>query len=63
MHFVHWGIPSQAAARAHRVGSKQDFMLGGKWRVLVDWAESNPELDPDEMAKVSCLFLSGFVFI
>ena len=35
MHFVHWGIPSQVAAQAHRVGRKQDFMLGG-------WLELGP---------------------
>jgi len=56
--FVHFASHA-AAARAHRVGSKQDFMLGGKWRVLVDWAESNPELDPDEMAKVKVAFVGN----
>ena len=58
---VHWEIPSQVAARAHRVGRKQDFMLGGKWHPIVDWDEIDPELDPDEMAKVTFLFLCGFV--
>jgi len=34
-------------------------MLGGKWRLLVDWAESDPELDPDEMAKVKVAFVGN----
>ena len=35
-------------------------MLGGKWHPIVDWAEIDPKLDPDEMEKVTCLFLCGF---
>ena len=31
-------------------------MLGGKWHPVVDWAEIDPELDPDEMTKVTCYF-------
>ena len=31
-------------------------MLGGKWHPVLDWAEIDPELDPDEMAKVTCFF-------
>ncbi|KAH9304487.1 hypothetical protein KI387_008891, partial [Taxus chinensis] len=48
-----------AAARAHRVGSKQDFMLGGKWHPIVDWAESELEADPAELAKVKIAFVSN----
>ena len=43
---------SQAAARAHRMGSKSDFVLGGSWHPVVEWAEE-PEIDPEELAKVS----------
>ena len=32
-------------------------MLGGKWHPIVDWAEIDPKLDPDEMAKVTCFFV------
>ena len=31
-------------------------MLGGKWHPVVDWDEIDPELDPDEMAKITCCF-------
>ncbi|XP_057815052.1 uncharacterized protein LOC131028731 [Cryptomeria japonica] len=48
-----------AAARAHRVGSKQDFLLGGKWHPIVDWAESELEADPAELAKVKIAFVSN----
>lgn len=48
-----------AAARAHRVGSKQDFQLGGKWHPIVDWAESELEADPAELAKVKIAFVSN----
>lgn len=56
--FVHF-VSHAAAARAHRVGSKQDFMLGGKWHPVVDWAEIDPELDPDEMAKIKIAFIGN----
>uniref|UniRef100_A0A0D6QUX4 RRM domain-containing protein n=2 Tax=Araucaria cunninghamii TaxID=56994 RepID=A0A0D6QUX4_ARACU len=48
-----------AAARAHRAGSKQDFLLGGKWHPVVDWAESEPEVDPTELAKVKIAFVAN----
>lgn len=56
--FVHF-ISHTAAARAHRVGNRTDFSLGGKWRPAVDWAQSESEPDPDEMAKVTIAFVGN----
>lgn len=42
----------QAAARAHRIGSKPDFMLGVDLHPVVDWAEPEPEFDLADTAKV-----------
>ncbi|KAL5987811.1 hypothetical protein ACLOJK_035565 [Asimina triloba] len=49
----------KAAARAHRVGSKQDFLLGDKCHPVVDWAEKEPEIDPDELAKIKVAFVGN----
>ncbi|KAK6913331.1 Heterogeneous nuclear ribonucleoprotein Q acidic domain [Dillenia turbinata] len=46
-----------AAARAYRVGSKSDFLLGNHWHPVVEWAEEEPEVDPDELAKVKIAFI------
>lgn len=43
---------SQTAARAFRAGSKPDFVLGGTLHPSVQWVEEDPEVDPDELAKV-----------
>ncbi|KAF8408193.1 hypothetical protein HHK36_007335 [Tetracentron sinense] len=48
-----------AAARAHRVGSKPDFLLGGKWHPVVDWAEEEPEIDSEQMAKIKIAFVGN----
>ncbi|WOL10446.1 putative RNA-binding protein 46 [Canna indica] len=48
-----------AAARAHRVGSKPDFLLDGKWHPLIDWAEKEPEIDPEELAKIKVAFVGN----
>ncbi|KAJ7560328.1 hypothetical protein O6H91_04G124600 [Diphasiastrum complanatum] len=56
--FVHFTTHA-AAARAHRVATRPEFLLGGKWRPTVDWAESEPEPDPDEMAKVTTAFVGN----
>ncbi|PWA72502.1 Nucleotide-binding, alpha-beta plait [Artemisia annua] len=39
------------AARAFRVGSKPDFVLGGTLHPSIKWAEEDNEVDPDELAK------------
>lgn len=46
-----------AAARAFRVGSKPDFVLGGTLHPSVKWAEGDPEVDPDELAKIKIAFV------
>lgn len=56
--FVHFATHA-AAAKAHRVGNRTDFSLGGKWRPIVDWAQTEPEPDPDEMAKVKVAFVGN----
>ncbi|XP_077223249.1 uncharacterized protein LOC143856833 isoform X2 [Tasmannia lanceolata] len=48
-----------AAARAYRVGSNPDFLLSGKWHPIVDWAEQEPEIDPEEMAKIKIAFVGS----
>ncbi|XP_058080900.1 uncharacterized protein LOC131229058 isoform X2 [Magnolia sinica] len=48
-----------AAARAHRIGSKPDFVLGDKWHPIVDWAEKEPEIDPEELAKIKVAFVGN----
>lgn len=42
----------QAAARAYRLAQRSDFLLGGKWKPVVDWADTDPEIPEEEMAKV-----------
>lgn len=46
-----------AAARAYRMGSRSDFVLGGKCHPTVQWAEEEPEIDPEELAKVKIAFI------
>lgn len=48
-----------AAARAHRSGSRADFVLPGGWHPFVDWAEKEPDLDSEEMAKVKVAFVGN----
>ncbi|XP_071915580.1 uncharacterized protein [Coffea arabica] len=46
-----------AAARAFRVGSKADFMLGGNLHPAVQWVEDQPEIDPAALAKIKIAFI------
>ncbi|XP_021770926.1 probable RNA-binding protein 46 isoform X2 [Chenopodium quinoa] len=46
-----------AAGRAYRLSSKSEFVLGGKCHPTVQWAEEEPEIDPDEFAKVKIAFI------
>lgn len=46
-----------AAARAYRVGSRTDFVLGGRCHPTVQWAEEQSEIDPEELAKVKVAFI------
>ncbi|KAK9061768.1 hypothetical protein SSX86_018951 [Deinandra increscens subsp. villosa] len=46
-----------AAARAFRVGSKPDFVLGGTSHPSVKWAEEDARVDPDELAKIKIAFV------
>ncbi|CAL9089443.1 unnamed protein product [Musa textilis] len=48
-----------AAARAFRVGSKADFLLAGKWHPVIDWAEKQPEIDPEELSKIKAAFIGN----
>ncbi|XP_078177663.1 uncharacterized protein LOC144572118 isoform X2 [Carex rostrata] len=48
-----------AAARAHRIGSKPDFMLGVDLHPVVDWAEPEPEFDLADTAKVKIAFVGN----
>ncbi|KAG1347820.1 APOBEC1 complementation factor-like [Cocos nucifera] len=48
-----------AAARAYRLGSKPDFLLAGNWHPVIDWAEKEPEIDPEEMAKTKVAFVGN----
>ncbi|KAL8471708.1 hypothetical protein ACS0TY_028455 [Phlomoides rotata] len=45
-----------AAARAQRVGSQPDFRLGSL-HPAVQWAEEEPEIDPEEHAKIKIAFV------
>ena len=47
-----WKFKSQAAARAYRLGSKPDFLLAANCHPVVKWAEEEPEVNPEELAKV-----------
>ncbi|XP_057971269.1 uncharacterized protein LOC131160001 isoform X2 [Malania oleifera] len=46
-----------AAARAYRMGSKLDFLLGGSWHPVVQWTKEEPEIDPEELAKTKVAFV------
>ncbi|WOG93253.1 hypothetical protein DCAR_0312534 [Daucus carota subsp. sativus] len=46
-----------AAARALRAGQSPEFSLGGKVHPAVDWAEEDPEVDPEKLAKVTIAFI------
>ncbi|MCO5609822.1 hypothetical protein L7F22_064054 [Adiantum nelumboides] len=48
-----------AAARAYRTGNKPDFTLEENWHPIVDWAQTETDFDPDEMAKVTVAFVSN----
>ncbi|KAI5063792.1 hypothetical protein GOP47_0020462 [Adiantum capillus-veneris] len=48
-----------AAARAYRIGNKPDFILEGNWHPIIDWAQTETDFDPDEMAKVTVAFVSN----
>ncbi|THU74591.1 hypothetical protein C4D60_Mb04t35000 [Musa balbisiana] len=48
-----------AAARAYRIGSKADFLLAGKWHPVIDWAEKEPEIDPEELLKIKAAFIGN----
>ncbi|XP_049934904.1 uncharacterized protein LOC116259353 isoform X2 [Nymphaea colorata] len=56
--FVHF-TSHAAAARAFRIGSKPDFRLGDDWHPIVDWAEKEAELDPEEMARITVAFVAN----
>ncbi|GMH27022.1 hypothetical protein Nepgr_028865 [Nepenthes gracilis] len=51
-----------AAARAYRMGTKTDFVIGGKWHPTVEWAEEEPEIDPEELSKVKVAFVRDLPF-
>ncbi|CAN4079454.1 unnamed protein product [Withania somnifera] len=46
-----------AAARAFRVGYQSDFLIGGKLHPSVQWAEEEPEVDPNELAQIRVAFV------
>lgn len=48
-----------AAARAYRAGNKPDFTLEGNWNPIIDWAQTETDFDPDELAKVKVGFVSN----
>ncbi|KAJ8513554.1 hypothetical protein OPV22_003988 [Ensete ventricosum] len=48
-----------AAARAYRVGSKAEFLFAGKWHPVIDWAEKEPEIDPEELSKIKSAFIGN----
>ncbi|KAG6504878.1 hypothetical protein ZIOFF_037226 [Zingiber officinale] len=48
-----------AAARAHRIGSKPDFLLDGNWHPVIDWVEKDPEIDPEELAKIKTAYVGN----
>lgn len=45
------------AARALRVGSQSDFLIGGNLHPSVQWAEEEPEVDPNELAQIRIAFV------
>ncbi|KAL8124668.1 uncharacterized protein LOC141718492 [Apium graveolens] len=46
-----------AAARALRAASSPEFILGGVVHPAVEWAEEDPEVNPEELAKVTIAFI------
>ncbi|XP_057521743.1 uncharacterized protein LOC130801843 [Amaranthus tricolor] len=54
--FVHFSSHA-AAARAYKLGSRSDFVLGGKCHPTVKWVEEEPEIDPEEVSKVKVAFI------
>ncbi|XP_010316225.1 uncharacterized protein [Solanum lycopersicum] len=46
-----------AAARALRVGSQSDFLIGGNLHPSVQWAEEESEVDPNELAQIKVAFV------
>ncbi|XP_042390377.1 uncharacterized protein LOC121981742 isoform X2 [Zingiber officinale] len=56
--FVHFSSHA-AAARAHRIGSKPDFLLDGNWHPVIDWVEKDPEIDPEELAKIKTAYVGN----
>ncbi|CAN4082675.1 unnamed protein product [Withania somnifera] len=46
-----------AAARAFRLGSQSDFLIGGKLHPSVQWAEEEPEVNPNELAQIRIAFV------
>ncbi|PSS33659.1 APOBEC1 complementation factor like [Actinidia chinensis var. chinensis] len=46
-----------AAARAYRLGSKPDFLLAANCHPVVKWAEEEPEVNPEELAKIKIAFV------
>ncbi|PSR87717.1 Heterogeneous nuclear ribonucleoprotein like [Actinidia chinensis var. chinensis] len=46
-----------AAARAFRMGSKSDFFIAGNCHPTVKWAEEEPEVTPEELAKIKVAFV------
>ncbi|KAK4712384.1 hypothetical protein R3W88_006897 [Solanum pinnatisectum] len=46
-----------AAARALRVGSQSDFLIGGNLHPSVQWAEEESEVDPTELAQIRVAFV------
>ncbi|CAL5325904.1 probable RNA-binding protein 46 [Camellia sinensis] len=49
-----------AAARAYRLGSNSDFLLAANCHPAVEWAEEEPEVDPEELAKTKIAFVRNF---
>ncbi|KAF3618962.1 putative UDP-glucose 6-dehydrogenase 1-like [Capsicum annuum] len=50
-------LDRKAAARAFRVGSQPDFLIGGKLHPSVQWAEEEHEVDPNELAQIRVAFV------
>ncbi|KAL2931298.1 Heterogeneous nuclear ribonucleoprotein Q [Bienertia sinuspersici] len=46
-----------AAERAYTLSSRSDFVVGGKCHPNVQWAKEEPEVDPEELAKVKIAFI------
>ncbi|XP_058227221.1 uncharacterized protein LOC131335745 isoform X1 [Rhododendron vialii] len=46
-----------AAARAHRLGSNSDFILAANCHPAVEWAKDEPDINPEELAKIKIAFV------